>query len=252
MDRQVKKRETTVAKNAVSNLKVKLFSDGADLKSMLEMAANPSIQGLTTNPSLMKKAGIKDYRAFCKEVLAKITDKPISFEVFADDFAEMKRQALEIAGWGRNVYVKIPVTNSLGQSSYELVQELAHRDVKLNVTAILTLKQVFQTAQALKGGAPSIISVFAGRIADTGRDPLPLMKAALEICSSLDKNIELLWASTREVLNISQAEEAGSHIITVPFDILKKLSMHGQDLTELSLDTVKMFKHDAESAGYQL
>jgi transaldolase len=238
--------------NFLQNKKIKLFSDGADLSSILEMAKNPMISGLTTNPTLMKKAGIADYRAFCKEVLSKVSDKPISFEVFADDFSEMKRQALEIASWGNNVYVKIPVTNSTGQVSYELINELAHKKVKLNVTAILTLDQVVHTCQSLKGGAPSVVSVFAGRIADAGVDPMPLMSAALSICTSFDRNIELLWASTREVYNIAQAEACGTHIITVPVDILKKISMFGKDLTQLSLDTVKMFKQDAESAGYQL
>lgn len=232
--------------------KIKVFSDGADLSSMLELVKNPSIQGVTTNPSLMKKAGVSDYKKFCKEVLTHITEKPISFEVFADDFSEMRRQAMEIASWGKNVYVKIPVTNSEGQPSYALVKELAHQGVKLNVTALFTLDQVMKTCQALQGGAPSIASVFAGRIADTGRDPMPLMKAALEICTSMDKNIELLWASTREAYNIVQAQECGTHIITVPVDILKKMSSFGKDLTQLSLETVRMFKNDAESAGFQL
>lgn len=231
---------------------VKIYSDGADLGSMLEMAKNPQIQGMTTNPTLMKKAGITDYRKFCQEVLSQIKDKPISFEVFADEFSEMRRQALEINNWGKNVYVKIPVTNSEGRFSYELIRELSHQGVKLNVTAILTLDQTLKTCQVLQGGAPSVVSVFAGRIADTGRDPIPLMEAAREICVGTDKNIELLWASTREVLNIAQADQAGCHIITVPFDILKKMSMIGKDLTALSLETVQMFKKDAESAGYKL
>ncbi|MGK5086323.1 transaldolase [Bdellovibrionota bacterium FG-2] len=233
-------------------LKVKIYSDGADRASMLEMDKNPAIQGMTTNPTLMKKAGIKDYRAFCKDILGQIKTKPISFEVFADDFNEMRRQALEIANWGSNVYVKIPITNSEGISSIPLVHELAHKNVKLNVTALLTLKQTWETCQALKGGAHSIVSIFAGRIADTGRDPMPLMSAAVEMAESADKNIELLWASTREALNILQAEQSGCHIITVPFDIIKKMSMFGKDLTQLSLDTVRMFKSDAESAGYTL
>ncbi len=236
----------------VNKQKVKIYSDGADLSSMLEMAKNPMIQGMTTNPTLMKKAGISDYRSFCKEVLAHVSDKPISFEVFADDFNEMRRQGQEIASWGKNVYVKIPITNSEGQSSCELIRELSLQGVKLNVTAILTLEQTVQTCQALKGGAPSVVSIFAGRIADTGRDPIPLMQAALEICTSFGKDIELLWASTREALNIVQAEHSGCHIITVPVDILKKTSMFGKDLTQLSLETVRMFKNDAESAGFKL
>jgi transaldolase len=232
--------------------KIKIFSDGADLNSMIEMARNPVVQGLTTNPSLMKKAGVSDYRTFCKQVLSKITDKPISFEVFADDLAHMKRQALEIGTWGQNVYVKIPVTNSEGISTAPLIYELSHKEIKLNVTAILTLPQVQETCQALKGGAPSIVSVFAGRVADTGRDPMPLMSAAFEICKGFDDNIELLWASSREVLNVLQAEQTGCHIITVTSDIIKKLPMLGKDLTQLSLETVRMFRSDAESAGYTL
>lgn len=237
---------------AAIGTKIKIFSDGADLNSMLEMARNPAVQGLTTNPSLMKKAGVSDYRTFCKQVLSKITDKPISFEVFADDIAEMKRQALEIGAWGKNVYVKIPITNSEGQSTATLIQELAHKDIKLNVTAILTLPQVVETCQALKGGAPSIVSVFAGRIADTGRDPMPLMAAAGEICQGFGKQIELLWASSREVINVIQAEQTGCQIITVTADIIKKLPMLGKDLTQLSLETVRMFRADAEAAGYHL
>jgi len=232
--------------------KIKIYSDGADRASMLEGANNPLISGMTTNPSLMKKAGIEDYRAFAKDILSQIKDKPISFEVFADDFDEIRRQALDIAAWGDNVYVKIPVTNTEGTSTAELVQELSHKNVKLNVTAILTLPQVEQTCQALKGGSPSVVSVFAGRIADTGRDPAPLMQSALEVCRAADSNIELLWASTREVLNIFQAEELGCHIITVPFGIIKKLSIYHRDLQEYSLDTVRMFKRDAEQAGYTL
>lgn len=232
--------------------KIKIYSDGADKGSMLEMAKNPQIQGMTTNPTLMKKAGITDYRSFCKEILSHITDKPISFEVFADDFSEMKRQAHEIAGWGKNVYVKIPVTNSEGKVSYELIRELSHKNVRLNVTAILTLEQVWNTCQALKGGAPAVVSVFAGRIADTGRDAMALMRAALSLCESTDRNLELLWASTREAYNIVEAEQCGAHIITVPFDILKKMSMFNKDLTQLSLETVQMFKKDAESAGFKL
>lgn len=237
---------------AVFKPSIKIYSDGADLSSMLEMAENPLVQGMTTNPSLMKKAGISDYPKFCKEVLARVTQKPISFEVFADDLAEMRRQGLEIASWGKNVYVKIPITNSKGESTCSLIRELSHQGVKLNITAIMTLGQVIEACESVKGGAPAVISVFAGRVADTGRDPMPLMQASLEICSSYGSHIELLWASTREVYNICQAEQAGCQIITVPFDILKKISGFGKDLTELSLDTVKTFKKDAESAGFRL
>lgn len=218
---------------------------------MLEMNQNPAVSGMTTNPSLMKKSGVKDYRAFCQDILSHVKTKPISFEVFADEFSEMKRQAMEIAGWGQNVYVKIPITNCEGQSTIPLIKELTHQKVKLNVTALLTLPQVLETTQALKGGAPSIVSVFAGRIADTGVDPIPMMQASLAMCE-VDANIELLWASTREVLNIKQAEMVGCHIITVPFDILKKTNMFGKDLTQLSLETVRMFKQDADSAGFSL
>lgn len=238
--------------STTQNWKVKIYSDGADKASMLEMNRNPLVAGMTTNPSLMKKAGVKDYRAFCKEILAEINVKPLSFEVFADDFKEMKRQALEISSWGNNVYAKIPITNSEGQSCIPLIQELSHSGVKLNVTAVLTLSQAWEACQALKGGSPSILSVFAGRVADTGRDPMPLMAACLEFCRASDPAIELLWASTREVLNIAQADTVGCHIITVPFDILKKLSLLGKDLTALSLETVRMFKSDAESVGYTL
>ncbi len=232
--------------------KLKIYSDGADRASMLEMSKNPKVEGLTTNPSLMRKAGVTDYVGFCKDILSQITDKPISLEVFADEFPEMRRQALEINSWGKNVYVKIPITNSKGQSSVELIQDLANQKVKLNVTALFTLKQVWETCQALKNGAPSVVSVFAGRIADTGRDPMPMMRASLEMCRSTGSHLELLWASTREVFNIKQAEEVGCDIITVPFDLIKKMSMFGQDLTQMSLETVQTFKKDAESAGFKI
>lgn len=232
--------------------KIKIFSDGADRASMLEMAANPMIQGLTTNPTLMKKAGISDYRTFCKDILKEIKNKPISFEVFADDFAEMERQAMEIASWANNLYVKIPVTNSEGVSAAPLIQKLAKNGVQLNVTALLTLSQVHEVASSLRNGPPSIVSVFAGRIADTGRDPVPLMSAAVEICRANGKQIELLWASSREVLNIVQAEQSGCDIITCTADLIKKLQMFNKDLSLLSLDTVRMFKNDAESAGFEL
>jgi transaldolase len=232
--------------------KIKIFCDGATLDALLEMNKNPKISGFTTNPTLMRKAGIKDYEAFAKEVLKHIADKPISFEVFADDFAEMHRQALAIAKWGENVYVKIPITNTKAESATPLVRELAHAGVKLNVTALCTLEQVRAASDALKGGAPSVISVFAGRIADTGRDPIPLMQAAVAIATAYDKNIELLWASPRELLNVIQAEQAGCHIITATPDLLKKLELIGRDLDEYSLDTVKMFHNDAQAAGFKL
>jgi transaldolase len=231
---------------------VKIFADGADRASMLELVKNPLVKGLTTNPSLMKKSGVRDYKAFCLDILSHIKTHPISFEVFADDFKEMHRQALEIKSWGSNVYVKIPITNSLGKSSIELIKTLSHQGVKLNVTALFTFEQVTETVRALTGGAPSIVSVFAGRVADTGRDPMPLMKASVELCKAADKNIELLWASSRELFNVVQADIAGCHIITCTADIIKKMSLLNKDLTELSLETVQTFKADAESAGFQL
>jgi transaldolase len=232
---------------------IKLFSDGADLGSLLEMAKNPRIAGFTTNPTLMRKAGVKDYAAFAQDVLAQIKDRPISFEVFADEFDEMARQAKQIAAWGSNVYVKVPISNTRGESSLPLVKELSVGGrVQLNVTALCTLEQVHGTAQALRGGAPAVISVFAGRIADTGRDPIPLMKAARAICDASGATAELLWASPRELLNIIQAEEAGAHIITVPPDMLKKMGLFGKSLADYSLDTVRMFHTDASSAGYKL
>lgn len=231
---------------------VKIFADGADRASMLELVKNPLVKGLTTNPSLMKKSGVRDYKAFCLDILSHIKTHPISFEVFADDFKEMHRQALEIKSWGSNVYVKIPITNSLGKSSIELIKTLSHQGVKLNVTALFTFEQVTETVRALTGGAPSIVSVFAGRVADTGRDPMPLMKASVELCKAADKNIELLWASSRELFNVVQADIAGCHIITCTADIIKKMSLLNKDLTDLSLETVQTFKADAESAGFQL
>jgi transaldolase len=232
--------------------RIKIFADGASLPSMLESAKDTRIRGFTTNPTLMRKAGITDYRAFAKEALAAIRDKPISFEVFADDFPEMRRQALDISTWGDNVYVKIPITTTRRDSCVGLVRELSHSGVKLNVTAICTLEQVSETARALSGGASSVVSVFAGRIADTGRDPIPLMREALELCRSADRGIELLWASPREVLNIVQAAEIGCDIITVTSDLLKKLELFGKDLADFSLETVEMFHRDAKSAGFVL
>jgi len=231
---------------------IKIFADGASLPSMLESARDPRIAGFTTNPTLMRKAGVTDYREFARQVLAEIRDRPISFEVFADDIENMRRQAREIATWGDNVNVKIPVTNTRGEPSTELIRELAAAGVKLNVTAICTLAQVRDVAQALAGGAPSIVSVFAGRIADTGRDPIPLMREALGICRAADRRIQLLWASPRELLNIVQAAEMGCDIITVTPDLLAKLALYGKDLATFSLETVQMFYRDAQAAGYKL
>lgn len=236
----------------LQDLKVQIYADGADKAGILDLYAKPYIKGLTTNPTLMKKAGIKDYEAFAKDVLTSVTAKPISLEVFSDDFPEMKRQALKIASWGKNVYVKIPITNSRGETSIPLIAELAQQNVKLNITALLTLSQVRDVAAALNPAVPSVVSVFAGRIADTGRDPVPLMRAAGALLESQPK-AELLWASVREVLNIMQAEEAGCSIVTVPHDILAKASkLLSMDLTALSLDTVKMFAKDAADAGFKL
>jgi transaldolase len=237
---------------SLNSLKVQIYADGADKAGILDLYAKPYIKGLTTNPTLMKKAGIKDYEAFAKDILQTVTAKPISLEVFSDEFPEMKRQALKIAAWARNVYVKIPITNSRGESSIPLIQELARQQVQLNITAILTLGQVRAVAAALNPAVPSVVSVFAGRIADTGRDPMPLMRAGRTLLES-QPMAELLWASVREVLNILQAEECGCHIVTVPHDILGKAAkLLGMDLGTLSLDTVKMFAKDAAEAGYKL
>jgi transaldolase len=219
---------------------------------MLESSRDPRIAGFTTNPTLMHKAGLTDYRAFAHQVLAAIKTKPISFEVFADEIPEMRRQAKEIATWGDNVYVKIPITNTRREPASILIRELSASGVKLNVTAICTLEQVRDTAQALAGGAPSVVSVFAGRIADTGRDPIPLMKEALQVCRGAGSGVELLWASPRELLNIIQAAEIGCDIITVTPDLLKKLELVGKDLAEFSLETVQMFHRDAQAAGFKL
>jgi transaldolase len=235
----------------VHDLAVKIFADGAEYDGMLAMYREPFIKGFTTNPTLMRKAGVSDYRAFAKQVLAAIPDRPISFEVFSDEFADMDRQARDIATWGEHVYVKIPVTNTRGVPAYDLVHRLSHAGVKLNVTAILTLEQVRAVVEALAGGAPSNVSVFAGRVADTGVDPVPHMKAALEIVRR-EPAAELIWASPRELLNVVQAHCIGCHIITVTNDILKKLPLIGKDLSEYSLDTVKMFHEDAEKAGFTL
>jgi transaldolase len=235
----------------VEDLKVKIFADGADKAGMLEMYANPCVKGFTTNPTLMRKAGIKDYRAFALDIVKAIPDRPISFEVFSDEFSEMERQAREIAGWGRNVYVKIPITNTRSEPSYDLIRRLTRVGVKLNVTAMMPLLQVRDLARCLESGTPVYVSIFAGRIADTGRDPVPLMAAAVELLRDLP-NAELIWASSRELLNIFQADEIGCHIITVTNDILKKMHLVGKDLSDYSLDTVKLFYSDAQKAGYRL
>jgi len=236
----------------LENLEIKIFADGADLEGMINLYRNPLIKGLTTNPTLMRKAGVQDYESFAKDALAFIKDKPISFEVFSDEFSEMKRQALKIRDWQQNVYVKIPITNSRGESSIPLIRELAEARVQLNVTAILTLKQVREVAAALHPDVPAVVSVFAGRIADTGKDPEAMMRASKELLADLPK-AELLWASVREVLNIIEADACGCDIVTVPHDILNKaLKLVGMDLEALSLDTVKMFAQDAEKAGFKL
>jgi len=235
----------------LEQLKVKIFADGAELDGILELYRAPYIKGFTTNPTLMRKSGISDYEKFSRQVLEHVVDRPISFEVFSDEFDEMERQARKIASWGKNVYVKIPITNTRRESSLELVRRLALEGVQLNVTALMTLDQVSNTSKALGSHAPSYISVFAGRIADTGRDPMPLMKEAVEIMA-LYKSQELIWASPRELLNIFHADEIGCHVITVTHDILKKLSLIGKELDEYSLDTVNMFYDDAKKAGYQL
>ncbi len=235
----------------LNDLKVKLFADGADKAGMMEMYRKPFVKGFTTNPTLMRKAGVSDYRGFAEEILAAIPDRPISFEVFSDEFDEMERQAKEIATWGDNVYVKIPVTNTRREPAYALVKRLSHGGVKVNVTAMLTLDQVRYVAESLRGGAPSCVSVFAGRIADTGFDPVPLMAEAVRILADVP-TAELIWASPRELLNVFQADSVGCHIITATNDILKKLDLIGKDLAEYSLDTVKMFYNDATQAGYKL
>ena len=236
----------------LSDLPIKIFADGADLEGIIDLYRQPFIKGLTTNPTLMRKAGISDYETFARSVLENVTDKPISFEVFSDEFLEMHRQALKIRDWQENVYVKIPITNTRGESALSLIADLAAEGVKVNVTAILTLEQVKGVASALKKEVPSVVSVFAGRIADTGVDPIPLMKESLRAIAALP-SAELLWASVREVLNIFQAAACGCHIVTVPHDILAKVSkLGGMDLSELSLDTVQMFHRDAVAAGFHL
>ncbi len=236
----------------VLSLPVKIFADGADLRGIADLYRKPYIQGLTTNPTLMRKVGLTDYEAFARAVLKDVKSKPISFEVFSDDFPEMRRQALRIRDWQDNVYVKIPITNTSGESAVPLIKELVNEGVKVNVTAVLTPRQVQAVAAALSSSVPAVVSVFAGRIADTGVDPLPIMRESLEILRGLP-NAELLWASVREVLNVFQAAACSCHIVTVPHDILKKLvELGGKDLDELSLDTVRMFHQDAVAAGFTL
>lgn len=232
-------------------LKIAIYSDGADVRDMVAARDAGLVKGFTTNPTLMRKSGIADYQAFAREALAATGGMPISFEVFADEFDEMARQAKLISAWGEAVFVKIPITNTKGESSIPLIRRLSAAGVKMNITAILTLDQVREVIEALDADVPAIVSVFAGRIADTGRDPVPLMREAASICTAKPK-AELLWASPRELLNIFQAEECGCHIITVTPDLLKKLAMVGKPLDELSLDTVKMFFNDASAAGYRL
>jgi transaldolase len=234
-----------------SNLRIKIFADGADRASIAKLCANPLIKGFTTNPTLMRKAGVEDYETFAREVLEFVRDRPISFEVFSDDFAEMEEQALQISSWADNVYVKVPVTNTVGEPSADVVRRLADRGVKVNVTALMAPSQVGEVVEWVAEGPPCYISVFAGRVADSGRDPVPLMRECLELIKAYP-NVELIWASPREVLNIVQADSIGCHVITVTHDLLEKLGSLGRDLDEFSLATVKMFFEDGQAAGYSL
>ena len=236
---------------SVKKLSVKIYADGADLAGMQKLYRHPLIKGFTTNPTLMRKAGVSDYQAFAVELLRAIPDRPISFEVFSDEFDGMKRQAHKIATWGSNVYVKIPVTNTRRESSIALIRDLVEAGIKVNVTAMMTLDQVSDVSAALAGGPPAFVSIFAGRIADTGRDPVPLMAAAVELVQPYP-NVELIWASPRELLNVFQADAIGCHIITATNDILAKLNLVGKDLKEYSLETVRMFRDDAVKANYAL
>lgn len=235
----------------MDKLKIKLFADGADLGGIREVALNPIIRGFTTNPTLMRKAGVTDYKEFAAEALNLVNGKPISFEVFADDFENMEKQAREIASWGKNVYVKIPVTNTKREFAGPVIERLSKDGIRLNITAVMTLEQVKNINDHLDSKTPSIISVFAGRIADTGRDPVPIMSEAVKIIKN-KPNVELLWASPREFLNVFQAESIGCHIITATNDLLKKLALIGKDLDEYSLETVEMFYKDAQAAGYSI
>ena len=234
-----------------NSLRVKLFADGADFTGMIEMASKPFISGLTTNPTLMKKAGVTDYEKFAKEVLNEIQDKPISFELFSDDLQEMKRQAKKIASWGNNIFVKVPITNSFGASTQSVVEALTQDGIKVNVTAVMTPRQVNEIVQSLNPEIESYVSVFAGRIADTGRDPVPIMRDCLNLLA-MNLKSELIWASPRELLNVIQAHEIGCHIITATSEILNKVNLIGRNLEEYSLETVKMFSDDAKNAGYTI
>jgi transaldolase len=236
---------------AVADLRVKLFADGADLAEMTGLYQRSYIRGFTTNPTLMHKAGVRDYRQFAQQVIGIVPDRPVSFEVFSDDFDEMECQARDIGTWGPCVYVKIPVTNTLGEPAYDLIHRLSHTGIRVNVTAIMTLEQVEAAVEALRGGAPSNVSLFAGRIADTGRDPVPIVAEALRLVAR-EPRAELIWASPRELLNAFQADAIGCHIITLGIDILRKIDLVGRDLREFSLDTVKMFRSDAIRAGLSL
>ena len=235
----------------LNNLKIKIFADGADLENIKNLCKNPIIKGFTTNPSLMKKKGIVDYKNFALDVLKITENKPVSFEIFADDLIEMESQANEIASWGKNVNVKIPITNTKGESTVSLIEKLSNSKIVCNVTAILTLEQLKSVVQVLNSSVPTILSIFAGRIADTGVDPMTVMKKAVEIAKSKPMS-NILWASTREVYNVFEAERAGCQIITVPHDIINKFSGIGKNLDQLSLETVKMFYEDAKQAGYKI
>lgn len=236
---------------SVSDLSIRIFADGADKAGIVEMAENPLIAGFTTNPSLMRQAGVTDYERFAREVLELIPDRPISFEVLADDVGEMESQALRISSWGENVYVKIPITTCRRESCGELLRRLAAANVKVNVTALMTLEQVYGAAECLSESTGAFISLFAGRIADTGRDPVPMVGRAVKLLAEWPQ-LELIWASPRELLNIFQADAVGCHVITVTPDVLKRLSLVGKDLAEFSVETVQMFHHDAVAAGYRI
>jgi transaldolase len=235
----------------VNELSIKIYADGAELDGIIEMAKNPLIKGFTTNPTLMRKAGITDYKKFAHEVIAAVPDRPISFEVFSDDLEEMYTQAMEIASWGGNINIKVPVTNTKNEFAGGLIKKLSSQGIFVNVTALMTLDQVNRVMDSLQGDAPAYISVFAGRIADTGRDPMPVMAEAANI-SRTRPGTEIIWASPRELLNVFQANDAGVQIITVANDILNKLSLVGKDLSDYSLDTVKMFRNDAVKAGFSI
>ena len=237
--------------NKLKNLDIKIFADGADLVSIEKLNMDQNISGFTTNPSLMKKAGVTDYKKFCQDVLKITKDKPVSFEIFSDDLDKMYDQANEIASWGKSIFVKIPITNSKGEKTSGLIKKLLENKVKCNVTAILTIQQVKEIYEISNFETDVIISIFAGRIADTGIDPIPMMSEAINICKN-KKNIEILWASTRELINIFQANQINCQIITVPHDILKKISLIGKNLDDLSLETVQMFLNDATKAGFKI